>query len=108
MPIIDLTPKVEYTISIFPNPKDASIEAKIHFQSAAEKRLYLKMEGNHCINEYQDYSAAMNKDKRAKTYAALCAKRVAFARKMGYNPRKLNPKVWEKTSPSPPRPQSLA
>lgn len=108
MPIIDLTPPVEWSVYISPNAKDRSIQAKILFRSAAEKRLYVKMEGNHCINEFSEYAAAVTKPERAKKYDALCDKRVAFARKMGYNPRKLNPKVWEKTTTGPARPKSLA
>lgn len=108
MPVIDLTPPVEWTVTIFPDPKNGTIEAKVMFQSAQEKRLYVKMEGNHCIEAYRDYSAAMSKDARAKMFAALCAKRVAFARKMGYTPKKLNPRVWEKGLPKTPKPTHLA
>jgi hypothetical protein len=101
MALIDLTPKIEYKIPIYPNPKDGSYEAFIFFESAVHKAEHVKVEYQYCMDEYRSYSAAMNKDARAKAFAVLCGARVSYARSIGYGPSRIDPKRWVKQPPAP-------
>lgn len=92
----DTADKEPHRILIFPNPNDGSFEAHIHFPTKSLKEAYITQESRYCALQYQDYAGAMGKDARARTWAALCARRVAFAVSQHYAPKTGNKRVWER------------
>jgi hypothetical protein len=94
---------VEYSIPIYPKER----ETKLIFSSLDEKNSYLRKEWNYCLKVRNDYvTSPSSKIKECKK--AYDEKRVLFATKMGYGPKKHDVNKWVKIAQKNNEPKDVA
>lgn len=88
-----------HSVDIYPAGIDGDLlnlpkPSRLVFPSKELKEQYIKRENKYCQNEMSAHGAAMTLEARYETRKALFAKRVEFAKKMGFGPSLKAKHVW--------------
>lgn len=86
----------EHCVHIYPKGKDSDLTVKVKFDSKSEKEDYVKKEFWFCRDEYDKWHLARGVKSIRQSYDNFLAKRVSFAKKMGYKPLKHDINTWVK------------
>jgi len=80
------------TVTIY----NRNIEYKVSFPNYEVQKRYVDAEYKYCKKIFSEYAAALSKVDRKNKKSSLEAKRVAFAKHVGYGPKRGVPKLWIK------------